>query len=81
MPSERSEKAAKATAILALSDVVRRVKVKVTRFAQGIPMRVIKHGKSYYLLLPKELIDYYAIQSGDVISARPVEVKRLITEE
>jgi len=67
--------------ILALADVVRRVKVKVTRFARGIPMRVIKHGKSHYLLLPRELVEYYDIKPGDVVTAKLVELKRLITQE
>lgn len=81
MAPERSEKAARTTAILALADSVKRIKLKVTRFAQGIPMRVIKHGKSYYLLLPGELVRYYSLQPGDIVIAKPIELKRLVTEE
>jgi hypothetical protein len=70
-----------ASAIQALSEAVKKVKIQVTRFAQGIPMRVIKHGKSYYLLLPVDLVNYYSLRPGDVVTARPIELKRLITEE
>jgi hypothetical protein len=80
VPPERSEKAARTSAILALADSVKRVKLKVTRFAQGIPMRVIKHGKSYYLLLPGELQRYYNLEPGDVVIVKPIELKRLVSE-
>jgi hypothetical protein len=76
-----SQKADKTMTIQALSEAVKKVKIQVTRFAQGIPMRVIKHGKSYYLLLPMEFVNYYSLQSGDVVTARPIELKRLVTEE
>ena len=74
MGSQRSQKT---EAILALANAVKKVKVKVTRFAQGIPMRVVRHGKSHYLVLPRELVNYYHIESDDVLFVKPIELKRL----
>jgi hypothetical protein len=58
-----------------------KLKVKVGRISSEWHGELIVRGSSYYVRVPRDLVEYYELTAGDWITLRASEVKRLIGQE
>ena len=60
---------------------IERIKIRVGRISSEWPAQLTTRGSSYYLKVPREVVNYYELTSGDWLKVHVTELKRLITEE
>ncbi len=60
---------------------IEHIKIRVGRISSEWPAQLTTRGSSYYLKVPREVVNYYELTSGDWLKVHVTELKRLITEE
>ena len=66
----------------ALSTVLQKIqnlKIGVLKISTEFPAQITARGSSFYLRLPKDIVDYYELQSGDWLKVKATEVKRIVS--